>query len=183
MGFESPNVFQTPNELADKWMAILSDPELRVLLYIVRRTLGFSKDADPISIKQFTDGITTRDGRVLDSGCGVKSRTSVVKALTSLEARDLIISEKREREDGSALPTVFSLKIGVQGGSPSDGPRSPSDGAFWSTGRTRGSPAGGPTKEKRNKSKEQKGVPTNRKSYDDDDYITHGPYSALVQRG
>jgi len=40
-GYHVPNYTQTPNEVFDKFLSKLSHAELRVLLYIVRRTFGF----------------------------------------------------------------------------------------------------------------------------------------------
>src|SRR5437762_152852 len=84
-GFHRPTTTPVPDELFDEWLAVLSGGELKCLLYIVRRTLGFKKDADAISLSQMVHGITTRDGRVLDSGTGL-NRSTVVEALASLEA-------------------------------------------------------------------------------------------------
>jgi hypothetical protein len=47
-------------------MSHLSGGELKVLLYICRRTFGFRKDSDSISLTQISKGITTKAGRVLD---------------------------------------------------------------------------------------------------------------------
>ncbi len=42
-GFISPRYTQVPDALFDELMAYLSGAELKVLLYIIRRTLGFKK--------------------------------------------------------------------------------------------------------------------------------------------
>ena len=60
-GFRSPNYTQVPDELFDELMSELSGAELKVLLYIIRRTFGFKKDSDNISLSQICNGITTRD--------------------------------------------------------------------------------------------------------------------------
>src|SRR6478672_9655611 len=60
-GFSSPSYTQVPDELFDALMPSLGDAELRVLLYIIRRTFGFKRDADAISLSQMVSGITTRD--------------------------------------------------------------------------------------------------------------------------
>src|SRR5215213_3594469 len=70
-GFASPSYTQVPDELFDVLMPSLPDAELRVLLYIVRRTFGFKRDADAISLSQMVSGIVTRDGRRLDAGTGL----------------------------------------------------------------------------------------------------------------
>lgn len=88
-GFGIPNGTYVPDEVFDLLMPRLSDIELRVLLYIIRRTFGFKKGADDISLKQMVEGITTRDGRVLDGGCGL-SRPSVTKAVRSLATKNIV---------------------------------------------------------------------------------------------
>ena len=52
-GFRPLNTTPVPNELYDYWLTCLSDAELRVLLYIVRHTLGWRKARDVISPQQF----------------------------------------------------------------------------------------------------------------------------------
>src|SRR3954451_13839379 len=93
-GFESPNTTPVPDVVFDQLLAKLGEAELKALLYIIRRTFGFKRDRDPISFNQFLRGIATRDGRVLDQGCGVKDRTTLSRALRSLEEKGIISSEK-----------------------------------------------------------------------------------------
>src|SRR5829696_4330472 len=75
-GFENPTTTPVPDVVFDRFLAKLGEAELKVLLYIIRRTYGFKRDKDPISFNQFLRGITTRDGRVLDQGSGVRNRTT-----------------------------------------------------------------------------------------------------------
>jgi len=56
-GFLRPTTTAVPDELFDIWLTILSNTELRVMLYIFRRTFGFRKDRDAISFNQFQSGI------------------------------------------------------------------------------------------------------------------------------
>ena len=58
-GFQSPNYTMVPDELFDELMVELSGAELKVLLYIIRRTFGFKKDSDNISLSQLLNGIET----------------------------------------------------------------------------------------------------------------------------
>ena len=80
-----PNFTQIPNVILDKLMSNLTDAELRVLMYICRRTYGFHRKADKISYSQFEKGI---EG--LDTGCGLRLE-AISKGLTGLEERGLII--------------------------------------------------------------------------------------------
>jgi hypothetical protein len=43
-GYLSPNYIPVPDELFDEQLPDLSGSELKVLLYIIRRTFGFKKD-------------------------------------------------------------------------------------------------------------------------------------------
>ncbi len=61
-GLYPPLYTQTPDVFFD-WVApFLPEIELRVLLYLIRRTLGFKKQGDQITIEQIAGGIVTRDG-------------------------------------------------------------------------------------------------------------------------
>jgi len=94
MPLQRPTTTPVPDEIFDEWLAVLGHAELRVLLYLVRRTFGFDKrGGDTISYRQFTDGITTRDGRVLDRGCGVSNRTNLSKVCSSTEKPARAIAE------------------------------------------------------------------------------------------
>jgi len=109
MPFKRPTTTPTPDELYDEWLPILGDAELRALLYIVRRTLGFKKNADAISFKQFMEGIKTKDGHRLDGGCGIKNRTNLSRALAKLEERQLIRSHRMSSKEKGDLTTVYTL--------------------------------------------------------------------------
>lgn len=86
----TPNHTQIPNHYLDKVMPFLSGAEWKCLSYIARRTYGFQKRTDKISLTQFQKGIKTRSGEQLDYGSGIKSRTTVLKALDRLVSIGLI---------------------------------------------------------------------------------------------
>src|SRR5436309_1410788 len=91
-GFDNPNTTPIPDVIFDELLPILREAELKALLYICRRTFGFKKDRDPISFNQFLKGITTRDGKVLDRGCGIKDRTTLSRALRALAELGIVIA-------------------------------------------------------------------------------------------
>src|ERR671933_1702421 len=93
-GFLSPTTTQVPDQLFDELLSTLTGAELKVLLYIVRRTFGFKRMADNISLNQICHGITTADGRVLDRGTGL-SQSTVLTALKSLTQRRVIVAVRR----------------------------------------------------------------------------------------
>jgi hypothetical protein len=109
-GFASPNYTQIPDELIDVLMPRLSEAELKVLLYICRRTFGFGKEADTISIRQMVEGITARDGRRLDAGTGL-SKAGVTKALASLRAKGIILATRHTSPEYGHTATTYRLRL------------------------------------------------------------------------
>lgn len=109
-GFSLPNYTQVPDQLFDNLLPDLSEAELKVLLYIVRRTFGFKKDADNISLRQLSSGIVARDGRVLDRGTGL-SKSGVTKALLSLRKRGILIRTKNSDSIRGDTPTTYRLRM------------------------------------------------------------------------
>src|SRR5712671_1017755 len=93
-GFRSPNYTPVPDELFDELLVELSGAELKVLLYIIRRTFGFKRDSDNISLSQMLNGIRTHDGRVLDRGVGLTKKT-LLQAIKTLEEQHVISTERR----------------------------------------------------------------------------------------
>ncbi len=55
-GFDSPNGTIVPDDFFDLLAPELSEAELRVCLYIIRRTFGFKKRSDDISLRQMVEG-------------------------------------------------------------------------------------------------------------------------------
>ncbi len=147
MPFARPTTTATPDEIFEEWVHVLSHAELLALLYVVRRTLGFKKDQDSISYTQFLHGIVTREGKVLDRGCGIKSRSTLAAALRRLEKRGLIRSVKTQTAAGDQATTRYALWF--VGDDARDAPASPPSEAAgeggtptapgWCANRTTGS--------------------------------------------
>lgn len=109
-GFQRPNYTQVPDELFDELLTELADGELRVLLYIIRRTFGFKKDYDDISLRQMVEGIKTRDGRVLDRGAGL-SKASAARAVAGLAAKGIISAKRNSSPEKGNEPTTYALRF------------------------------------------------------------------------
>jgi hypothetical protein len=109
-GFRKPTYTIVPDELFDELLADLTGSELKVLLYIIRRTFGFKRDSDNISLSQMLNGIRTKDGRTLDRGTGI-AKSTLVSALKSLEAKNIIIAEKRKSTKRGFEATNYRLNI------------------------------------------------------------------------
>lgn len=102
-------------------------------MYICRRTFGFKKDVDNISLAQMVSGITTKEGTQLDGGTGL-SKSSVARALKDLEDKNIILRVRRSDPKRGDLPTTYQLNIidprlavsrGDRGSVNSDTPRVP----------------------------------------------------------
>jgi hypothetical protein len=109
-GFSAPRYTQVPDELFDLLLPHLTGSELKVLLYIVRRTFGFKKDYDDISLTQLVDGIRTTDGRILDQGTGL-NRDTVITALKSLTAMNVILKKKNQSQEKGFEANTYALNI------------------------------------------------------------------------
>jgi phage replication O-like protein O len=101
---------EAKDEVFDILMPQVSGAELKVLLYICRRTFGFKKASDNISLHQIASGITTRDGRVLDGGTGLSKR-HVINALKGLEKRNIITVTRKVDESSLNEVNTYSLNM------------------------------------------------------------------------
>ena len=89
-GILVPSAFQVPNEVVDEgWLAELGGAEVKVLLFIIRKTFGFNKIAgDRIPLSQII------------AGTGL-ARQSAVSALRVLEQCELIRVIRGKSPDGT----------------------------------------------------------------------------------
>jgi hypothetical protein len=99
-----------PDEFFDVCLPHLSGAETKVMCYLFRRTFGWKKESDAVSLSQLTDGIVRRDGTRLDGGAGV-SRETAANALRSLERKGLIVREPQIRPDGGTGTTVYRIRF------------------------------------------------------------------------
>jgi hypothetical protein len=107
-GFSAPNGTLVPDEVFDVLAPELSEAELRVLLYIIRRTFGFKKNSDDISLKQMTEGITTREGRALDRGTGL-SKAGNVRGVRGLIEKGIIVATRNRSVQKGDQATTYTL--------------------------------------------------------------------------
>src|SRR5207248_9371654 len=125
--------------------ADLNEAELKVLLYIVRRTLGFKTQDDAISLDQLVHGIHRGDGQALDRGTGL-SRSTVRRGITGLLARHLIVAHQNMDAYKGQLPTTYALRwAGTTPPTPPQGgyPRADRGGVHKRTGGVSTSEQGG----------------------------------------
>lgn len=105
-----PNSTQIPDLILDRWMGRLSGAEIKVVLYVARRTFGFRRDSDTISLAQMAKGIVTRDGRQLDCGTGLNKDT-VAKTVQALIEKGILIRTRHTDERGGDAPSTYSLNL------------------------------------------------------------------------
>src|SRR4051794_155182 len=109
-GFIDPNTTPVPDVVFDELLERLNNGELRVLLYIIRRTYGFKKQSDNIAMSQMVHGLRRKDGTYLDRGTGM-SKASVARAVKSLIARRIIISQRNRSAVRGDEPTTYALRF------------------------------------------------------------------------
>ncbi len=93
-----PSAFQVPNEVVDEgWLKELGGAEVKVLLFITRKTFGFNKiGGDRIPLSQII------------AGTGL-SRQATVSAIQVLEACRLIRVVRGTSEDGVRKMNFYQL--------------------------------------------------------------------------
>ena len=109
-GFFSPNSTQVPDEFFDDLAPRLSGAEVKALLYIIRRTFGFKKQCDNISISQMLNGIVKRNGERLDIGAGL-SKSTLLRAIKSLADKSIILPTKQVDFRRGFIATNYRLHI------------------------------------------------------------------------
>ena len=110
VGFGVPTFTQIPDDFIDEVAPRLKEGELRIMLYIMRRTYGFGKLSDHISINQLCSGITTRDGRRLDWGTGM-SRSAVRRGVDGCIAKGLLTVTREQSENGEYETNLYVLRF------------------------------------------------------------------------
>ncbi len=109
-GLQSLDGTVFPDDLLDRVMANLTGAEFKVLAYIVRRTFGFKKVSDTISLEQICSGIRRSDGSPLDEGTGLSKKTAIT-ALKGLEEKGVIVARRRMSREKGNLPTAFAVRV------------------------------------------------------------------------
>jgi hypothetical protein len=110
-GVYPPTFTQIPDDFLD-WIApFLTSGELRVALYMMRRTFGYKERAtgDNISVEQLCGGIIKRDGERLDCGTQLK-RSAVLAAVKGLVAKHIVLAERQADSRGSK-PTFYRVNV------------------------------------------------------------------------
>ena len=107
-GFD-PGFTAIPNQLLDMFIPFLSAAEVRVLLYVLRRTFGFGKQLDGISLRQICEGVVSLTGRRLDYGTGL-SKPAVIEAIRVLGGCGLLFSQAPSKK-GKGSVKVYAVVL------------------------------------------------------------------------
>jgi len=118
-GVETLNGTQIPDAYFDEVMAPLGPSAFTVLMYVARRTFGFKRHSDQISLDQIchgivagevrdADGIILKPARRLDHGTGL-AKSTVVRALDRLIAAGLIHKRKNTDPQRGQLANTYAI--------------------------------------------------------------------------
>lgn len=125
-GFQSPNHTQVPNDLFDSLMHDMDETELRVTMVAIRKTLGYHKFRDAISLTTFIQFTGLSRQGVLDGIDKAKARgtlSEVGKGKRGINIYELVLSDDQSNQLTSQsnglelvnsvdqLPTVTSQPI------------------------------------------------------------------------
>lgn len=110
-GFSGPNVTGIPHEYFDWVSPRLTGAESKAMNYIMRRTFGFKKQCDNISLSQMLDGIVKKDGQRLDLGAGL-SKSTLTDALNSLVRKGIIVrTQQWDDKNGGCVASNYQLRF------------------------------------------------------------------------
>ena len=96
-----PNSFQVPNALVDDLMAELDGVELKCYLFVIRKTKGWNKEYDAISLTQF----------IKFTGAG---KTAVVDALKKLVDLGFLVKKTGVRNTSVYAINLFGKQTGSE---------------------------------------------------------------------
>lgn len=108
-----PNSFQIPNSVIDELLAKLTCAELKCYLYVVRKTKGWNKDSDNISVSQFME-VTGLSNRSVITACeslvqmGLLERSGGERKLNTYSVKAFEIPQAGEKSSSEQSGENFS---------------------------------------------------------------------------
>jgi hypothetical protein len=109
-GFRSASYTMFRDERIEELLADLSGAELKVLLFVVRRTFGFKRGRDRTCLEQMVHSVTAREGQLLHRGDGLSNPT-LLGALRSLQAKGVPLAERHRFAAKGDEPTGYALRF------------------------------------------------------------------------
>ena len=107
------NSFQLPNSVVDELLADLTGAELKCYLLVVRKTKGWNKEIDSISIGQFME-VTGLSNRSVITACdslvekGLLVRSGGERRLNTYSVRSFNISQTGEKSSSDLVKKVHT---------------------------------------------------------------------------
>ena len=108
-----PNAFQIPNSVIDELLAKLTCAELKCYLFVVRKTKGWNKESDSISVSQFME-VTGLSNRSVITACeslvemGLLERSGGERKLNTYSVKAFDISQAGEKSSSDKIGENFS---------------------------------------------------------------------------
>ena len=144
MGIRSPNFTQAPNELFDEYLKTLGFAELKVLMVIIRKTFGWHKVRDRISLTQLEQHTGLKRDHIIRASKSLVSKNLITRYVDGPFGKQSTYYELIVHEDSNNSYGVSNNSGGV--------PLGDGGGSLCGTG---GSPFTGPTKETPTKENER----------------------------
>jgi len=110
MSYEGPNFTAIPNVLLDDHMADMKEAELRITLAIARKTFGWHKSADQLSLSQLMEltGLS-RQGVINGVEAGIKRGTINKKPAGQTFIYSLVVNETDQSKKPTSQPSRLEL--------------------------------------------------------------------------
>jgi len=110
MRIQAPTYTMTPNDLFDHWLPHLGEAELKVLLVIMRKTFGWHKKRDRISITQLSKITGLLRETVINATKSLQSKGVIIKDVVGPNGNqetyyELVINEDSNNSYQSVEPT------------------------------------------------------------------------------
>lgn len=108
-----PNAFQIPNSVIDELLAKLTCAELKCYLFVVRKTKGWNKESDSISVSQFME-VTGLSNRSVITACeslvemGLLERSGGERKLNTYSVKAFEIPQTGEKSSSDITGENFS---------------------------------------------------------------------------
>ena len=108
-----PNAFQIPNSVIDELLAKLTCAELKCYLFVVRKTKGWNKESDSISVSQFME-VTGLSNRSVITACeslvqmGLLERSGGERKLNTYSVKAFEISQSGEKSSSDLVKKVHT---------------------------------------------------------------------------
>lgn len=150
-----PNSFQVPNALVDLFLLKLTEFELKIYLIIIRKTKGWNKDFDAISISQFI--------RILS----IKDQRTVKRAIKGLIVKNLIIRVEQIGKESKFAINLYPLHT--------------NEGTHPNAPTSRCTPQSNINEKKVDKRKKYTPTPLDVQQFDDKVVVTYPRFSTTVR--